>query len=359
MSARGDSGPGGLRAVWHGLITPSPPATGLMLAVAGSIWALLWFGVGPEQVAAHAPYLAEDAKDTYAFTTGRLARLDELCEPGAPTVVLTGASGLRYALAPIWNLDRELALAVDGARVIDLMTDDQSVLETLAILALLPERFDGIVIVGLNPVRWSRPTALPDPHFGFVYRLGVRSPFLAGWQRARGDEPEPAHSFFWDNRAFLLPRLAPLVRNALGQPPAEYVPPPENPNKVGEHRWAGFVGRLDGIDERFAEYGPENLAQLARAGADLAARTAGELVLLEAPLSPRAAAAYGPEFLAHWQRRIADFADEQGWPYWDLQAAAGLDEPDFFDWMHLRHEDARGRFRAALVERLVERLAQR
>ena len=159
----------------------------------------------------------------------------------APTVIITGASGVRYGIGDFDALQRELAELVDGARVIDLTTDDQSVLETLSILSLVPDHFDGIVVIGANPNRYSRPTALPDPTNGFVYRLGVRAPYLDRWLDESGQAPRPTRSYFWDNRNFLLPRLGPLIGNVLRGAPTEFVPPPNNPRKATDTRWDSFA----------------------------------------------------------------------------------------------------------------------
>jgi len=344
----------GLNAAWTGLTTPSPPATALMILIAGVIWVLLWFGFGPRHVARWGDHLAENPRDSYAFTTSRLACLDELVEPGVPTAIVTGASGVRYAIGDFAALEDELRTHVAGARVVDLTTDDQSVLETLAILDLIPDRFGGIVVVGTNPHRWSRPAAQRDPEAGFVYRLGVRSPYLDHWRALNGEPPRPEHSYFWDNREFLLPRLGPLIANTLDAPPDEFVPRAHNPRRAPDARWEAFARTVETIEERFATRGQPNLQLLAHAGRRFGQRTAGRLALLESPLAPRAAReCYGPEFLALYDARMRRFAARQGWPYWTLQEAAELEEDDFFDWMHLRNGAARARFRTQLALRLA------
>ena len=339
---------------WDALVTPSPPATGLMITVAGAIWALLWFGVGPRQVAHFAPYLAEDPRDSYAFMTGRLARIDDVIVPTVPTVIVVGASGIRYGIGDFGALQDELDELVTGARVIDLTTDDQSVLETLSILALVPNRFDGIVVIGTNPHRFSRPTALPDPQNGFVYRLGVRSPYLDRWLDETDEPPRPTRSYFWDNRRFLLPRLGPLIANAVAGAPIEFVPPHENPRKVTTARWDSFARTQKTIAKRFAAEGQGNLERIADAGQRFVERTSAALALLESPLAPRAASeCYGATFMAKYDQQLTRFAQQRDWPYWKLGGAAQLAEPDFFDWMHLRNEGARARFRAQLAVRLA------
>jgi hypothetical protein len=357
-----------LASGWHafreGFLAASPAATALTLAVAAGCWAALLALMTPARIAAGAPLLAEEPKDSYAFVTGRAHELSAAA-PGRPLVVLTGASGMRYAVSGLDRMQAELGRHLDvEPLVFNLCTDDQTVLETLSLVQQVPDGSTCVLLLGMNPLRLHRGIAQADPDTDrpYVYRLGFRSPFV---ERAFADAGDPLPrpvAYVWDNRHFFLPRLGTFFDNLWNAPPPEFEPRVDEPGgrRVAQARWNDHKDIVTrSIVPIYAARSAVAFDAIATVAAGLAERARATVVLLEAPVAPTARRAmWGEEFYAGHLARVEAVARENGFRHWDLSEAAGLTDDDFFDWTHLNRGEARVRFTGALADRLEELLVE-
>jgi hypothetical protein len=108
--------------------------------------------------------------------------------------------------------------------------------------------------------------------------------------------------------------------------------------------------------ERNSTYHAELLGNLIQR---LRAHGGTRIILLEAPLNPRA---LEHPLVRHWHdthvRMLTRLSDEWGVPYVQLDTEAELAAADFYDATHIGSPKARSRFTQALVERIVPELGK-
>ncbi len=350
-------------AFWSGLTVPSLPGLLLTLAIAGGSWVALVFGLTHERMSAWSRYFAASRRDTCAFVTGRVQEVRADAALGRPLVVVIGASGTRDAISGADEVRKRLSERLPVEPVVHgLITDGQNLLETAALLEQLPERFDGLIVVDVNPYRLAAGIAGRQPDGSLEYRLGFRNRVFEEFIDQVGIENGEPISYFWDNREFFLPRMRNVYRNLRRGAPTEIPRPPqrEGGRFVNEATWRGFTSVAVGLVESWTRRAGPGLELLAEQCRVVRARGDVAIALLEGPIAPRARdTVWGVEFLAEYRANMVRFAQENGLLYWDVAAEAELGRADFYDWGHLNSADARERFTRVLVDRIAGVLASR
>ncbi len=347
--------------LWSGLTRPSFPVLVTMTAVTTASWGALFLLVTPERMATWHPYFADEPKDSYVFVTGRVHELAVAPPAETPAVFILGTSGLRYGLSRPAYIEERLASALGRpARVSGLFTDDQSMLESYSILEELPDRFDGVVVLGISPQRFGRGLARREDDGGYEYRLGFRSGILERESEKIGAPLPRSVNHFLDNREYFLPRLAALARNVWSGRPEEFLPREDEQGggTISEERWQRHQTAVRKHEiPNLRWQAPRTLAHLVRIAEDLESRGRVSVVLVEAPMSPRARQEIYGEVHAPYLDLVREFAREHGLEHWTLSSEARLEEADFFDWTHLNSADARRRYSDALADRVAGLLA--
>lgn len=302
-------------------------------------------------------YLAIDDEDTHVWASGRLYEL--LREPqDTPLVAVIGSSGIVEAMTEEEELEGFLReLVGDRVRAADLSCFDQSILEAPLLMDRLPERFDGVVVVGVSPRligrgwRWERP---------FGDRLAVRSAAVEELARGLGlVVEEQTGDFFWDNRRFFLPRIPSLLANALRGPRHWRRHLYRDSGRMGEDILEKQYYRVRLAMEHYLENRPAALELLGTVGRSLQERGRVRVVLLETPVRPSAIpVVYGDELYREHGECMQRFAAENGFEYWNLSQEAALGENDYYDYTHLCDEDAQRRFTKVLARRAAEILTE-
>lgn len=343
-------------ALWEGATRPSlTAAIGIPMFAFAQLAVLVLF-LTPALVArVDAGYLMGSPWDQYGYATAHTIQLEQ-ANSAAPSVVVLGASATRH----LFEDHREYAkrLAREVGRPVELhflVTADQTVWESAAILDHVPERFRGVVLIGVQP---SRLVSEYDQLAELMRwpRLGLRSPSMEEVARARGLEVRPLRGiYFLDNLDFLLARRYAILRNVLTGPQAYALHGRRIDTRISPEEKAG---QLERIGKRMAiwEAGhDENLELLARTIERLAERPDLEVVVFEAPLHPLVKRTY-PDGYARYRRMLEERVARLGVVYVDLGASAALRAEDFHDMWHLSRGGGRERSEDVLAELLVPRL---
>lgn len=337
-----------------GLTTPSVSAlaslsAGVMLLGALSVW-----GVGPWMlVDGRVRWLASAPDDDYAFATAQALDLRDSPVP-AERIAIAGGSGTRESVSSAEDLARRVeALVGRPVPVVDLSTDAQTTLESVAVLDGLPMGPGTVVLLGISPHRLQVTEAelqeqMAAPRFAFhSERLDAELRGL-GWPvAARTGWPMVDDRNFWVLR---LPRVPlNLLRGGVDRSAHRYVGlPPLTPAQIPTD-WPALRARLEAS-------APRNTAVLERLIADLRSRGATP-VLLAGPSSP---GWFGhPDEDAYHrfaEAQADDLATRTGTPLWRLDRDAGLVHGDFRDPAHLASPDAQARYTSVLAGRIAELL---
>ena len=347
------------QAFLDGLTKPSRGATAATLAtvfVGFAICAITFtegFVAGPFH-----RYLAWGRTDTQLEVTSRALAVRSM-ELDGPAVFILGSSGIREAISNSEDLQGLLGeRSPDAPVVCNLSSFDQTTVEMFALADMLPEKFDGVVLLGINPCDVG---AGPQQHHagaknGFDLRFGFRSPAVDAEAIASGhDLPPVTGNYFVDNYRFFLPRLPYLFRNlAFGVPEEEHHPWAEIGGPIDENGWdlqAERVKRL--VDDYHAQLN-KTLDYYARMINDLKTRGDVKVVLLESPICPRCIEeTIGEPFWEQHVANMSDFAERSSVRYWNLNDEAGLTNDDFYDYVHIFNPDAQMRYTTALSEELL------
>lgn len=351
---------GGFRSgLWEGLRQPSWTALGLALACCALALLGLERWITVDLLVSDARgYLASGDEDTHLWVSSRLYALRR--EPqDSPLVAVIGSSGIVEALTEEAELQQLLCEEVGGpVRAADLSCFDQSILDTPLLMDRLPERFDGVVVVGVSPRLIGRGWAFERP---FGERLAVRSPAVEELARGLGLVVEQeTGNFFWDNRRFFLPRIPSMMANALRGPQRwrrhSYR---ESGVRMSEEVLQTQCHRVRYAMKGYAKNRAQALELLGAVARDLKQRGHVHVVLLETPVRPSVIpVVYGDEVYREHQQSMQRFAAENGLEYWDLSQEAGLGDADFYDYTHLCVEDAQRRFTSALARRAARLTAE-
>ena len=308
-------------------------------------------------------YLAWGPGDTQLEVTSRVLRAGRT-EFEEQAVFVLGSSGIREAISNSEDLRALLTpRRKDAPAVYNLSSFDQTPLEMVALVEKLPERFDGVALLGINPcdVGAGPLQHHRDKRNDFDLRFGFRSAIVDRAAREAGEELAPVTgNYFVDNHRFFLPRLPFLFRNLALGPPEEghhpYVLLGDQIDRVGWDLQAERIRRL--IADYHAHF-DETMGYYARMVSELERRGDVRVVLLESPICPRCIEeTLGDAFWAEHAQRMQAFASRLGIQYWNLNDRAGLDNADFYDYVHLFRPDAQTRFTGALGEALDELLGE-
>lgn len=334
--------PGAWRAFLHGLLRPSPLAIGLAILLNVVTFAVLTVVLTPGFLATHnAGILADGPTDYDAFVTAHTLALQR-SETSEPLLVLLGGSTVRASLLES-DITEGLRNGGHGdVRLVKLCTSRQSLWETLALAEYLPSGARGVVVIGTGPTLFSLDEQeLKD--LASHPRLGLRSATLDEEFHRRG-LPVGARSgiYFFDNAAYLLPRLHVLLGSWARGRPTRYV----DSRYVGMAParpavWQSVARRVDARMERIDANQEASQRVLVRVLATIRERTDLRVILVESPVNPRFLTEFGRHGLvARHRQRMREFAREQGVDYLVLGEAVQLPPGDFFDWAHLRDRDA-------------------
>ena len=302
-------------------------------------------------------YLAWGPSDTQLEVTSRAISLRQM-ELEGPAVFVLGSSGIREAISNSEALQWMLRENTEERPAVhNLSSFDQTTVEMFALADMLPDRFDGVVLLGVNPCDLG---AGPEQHHlgaknDFDLRFGFRSPAVDAEARASGLElPIVTGNYFFDNYRFFLPRLPHLFENLAFGPP-----------DLAHHAWTSLDGAIDEagwdlqaerVKRLIADYQSELGASLdyyRRMISDLRTRGDVEVVLLESPICPRCIEeTMGEDFYREHLTNMADFARHSGAMYWNLNEEAGLSNDDFYDYVHIFSTDAQDRYTSALGRQL-------
>lgn len=343
------------RGLCDGFIEPSPVAALSLLLTAAFILLLLIYGIDEDLVREHGlDYLLVDSNDFDAYASLRALELRTQA-PGTPVVVITGGSTTRDVILTDYLADGYAESASEPASIFKLATSRQSLLDSIAMLDVIPDGVSGVAIIGITPGLFSTfPNSdyVVPPRSMDSARYAFRSQAFDEELRMLGFEPRPRRGqYLLDNAPFFLARLGALGKNLLRAPPVYEERVIRKTPRVSPERWA-FMGRR--VAQRLSGYeaGVEPaLAALDRALNHLSQRTSVTPILIEAPINPRFLLEFGQTtlFLEH-TTRLRAFAKKRSIPYLSLNELAGLEEELFYDWAHVVDGEAVQRCSAIVAE---------
>lgn len=343
-----DGQPGAGGAFLQGLVTPSPLALLLALAVAASLLLSLtrltaghvamvadWFGRTPNV----------QALDVY-LVTGRALRL-RASHPDRPGLVMLGGSTTRESFES-GLADALLAQGPHPASVTDLTGSGQALLDSLTLADMLPQGFRGVVVLGVNPIRVGKPINRSTLTFP---RYGVPSPTLRE-EGARLGLPLPrlTGAYALDERAFLIRMWGDMTSNVHALFRTHGAPRRHWYRNAKPFREAALQRHFALTRQALAGYDRSVAASIGMMGR-LAARLRRQhvqLVVLEAPVNPRfVRESIGMPAYQHHVAEMRAFAAANRIPY--LNFSRTVQVPDFYDWGHLRNPAATARQTRELV----------
>jgi len=352
-----------------GLTAPSLPAIGITLAVPLTAFVACAALITPRRMASDwHRYLVSSPDDTDVVITARALALSQRA-PEGPGVFLIGGSSLLTGVASSAELGARIGERVGrelAPEVHELAGNALSILDTAALLDMLPDDLCGVIVLGVNPRACCGLTHLRTAHLKpgeAGGRLGFRTALTEEHARLTGQLLVFATgNYFWDNLGFFLPRLPTLVRG-LYRGPIDVVRHRRVYTALvrGEREWqsqaaavrreidAGYLANVEGC-----------LDVLAGAAAPLLASGKATVVLLENPMAPRSLSEImgGGFWEAHVERMRA-LAAEHGFLYWNLNGEVELTDEDFYDYSHIRTAAARERFTDVLARHIAGALVAR
>lgn len=345
------------QAFRDGLLVPSRVALLSALLVCAAGFAALALLVTPVRFVRQHAYFADGTADTDVFLSAQTLELSRsrAAELG-PSVVLIGGSSLMSSVS-YQTLKERLASETTGARrCIPLWSLGQSVLDSLSVADAIPADLAGVAVFAVSMLEMARGL-IDDPQRALTEdRVAFDSPTRDALLVAAGVEPEArTGNFFWDHRRFFLPRLRPLLANALVSGPVERRWDPWTGAQADDEKLQ-LVGRRirRATAEGLGAHREECLAAYAASGRRLQAGGSLRVALLETPLAPVVVEEYiGADVLAEHRARMQAFAAQNGFEFWSLGDEAGLVSTDFKDHTHLSSGSARERFTGLLLERIL------
>jgi len=347
---------------WRGLTTPSLTALLTALSVTAALVLSCFVFIRPCMMASGGHrYFALTEYDTYNSVTGRAISLSR-ARNCAPAVFFLGTSADEEALTSCDQLAQLVAEKIDITPVVhDLTMAGQTHWEMAALTDMLPEHFDGVVLLGLGvaPPRFLLPGTelaqlVETPRLGFVSEAFDREISLAGLK-----VPERRGNYFWDNRKYFAMRIPSLFRNILTAPPVY----------EGHTEFYQIRARFFNLEEEITrtrkllqDYGtaaPRGLAVFERIAQSLKRRGRVAVVIMQSPANPQFIdKTWGRASYNAHKERMHLFAAQHRIFYWDLTDSAALTADDFYDWTHIQSHEAKKRYMHALAQKLAELLGK-
>jgi hypothetical protein len=271
-------------------------------------------------------------------------------DPGRPLVLVVGASETREII------DRErfeAALAEGRSEPVDtliLAQPRQGLAEVRRIADEIPDGTPGVFIFSLGIGRFVADEA--DAGNELIWpRLGFRTGRRDAQLLAAGARVPPATGLFLlDNLRFYFPRLMVSPRNVVLGPPKRRMYRYDDRPPMTAAEWDAkaklISSRLGEFDANWAD----NAARVAEIIDDLRRRTRMTVVATMLPVNPR----FVDEVIGDGPYRgmtgkLLAMVETAGLPLADLSRAE-LATGDYWDWIHLRSPEARGRTTDLIVE---------
>ena len=207
------------RAFWHGFVTPSPLALGLMLlSFALTAWVAIVTPTADRIAGSWGRYLPRAADDNQAFVTREALQLAQppAADDQLPRLAVMGSSISAQAFAS----EPDMAAAMRKAtgkdwRVSLLTTPLQGTVDEAALADHASRGRKGVVVLPVGFARFGAP-ASEYVETGKMERLGIRSDWADAQMRMMGAEPrKPTGNYAIDNRNFLFRNADALLVNWL------------------------------------------------------------------------------------------------------------------------------------------------
>ena len=344
--------PGVLAELLRGAFAPSALACSIMLACCAGLLAFPALLITPQLMREHgAELFPTSSRDYDAFASIRALEL--AAHAGhEPILVITGGSTVRDGLRAQFIEEALRGAGQPVSATYKLTTSRQSLVDTAALLDMIPERTRGVAIIGIQPgVFVISAAGLRDAagrgRYAFASEVYDRELRRFG-------------IYAYDNLRFLLARKAAVWEN-LSRGHGPRYSETHNRDRAVEtpQRWQ-WHGRE--LGKRFAHY-DENLIAvrgvLERLVRRLKRHGGMQIVLLEPPVNPRFLDEFGHRALYERHRQwVAAFAHEYGLAYLNLNEAVTFDPGEFFDWAHLNDETAVRRAATAVAAVVAPVLAE-
>lgn len=338
-----------LRSFVSGLVRPSGTAvfSALAFVVLVGLTAIAVVDESLVRVPNRARYLFTSSIDGDMYVTSQTMRLGSM-DPSKPILVVIGASAGRESIDP-FLLDLDFGT---DEQVFSLCQGRQSFWEAEAILDKVPDGIAGVVLFSIGPSRFTNGDERVDS-LATSPRLGLRTDKMDEAIRDGGGEPPLRCGLYLiDNIRFYTRRLSVLPLNVLRGPPRYKLHRYFGRPQIGEADWAAMAGmieeRLTSFDSQF----DQNFDKLVNCVRRLEARTDLHIILVEHPINPRFIRdELGVELYAAMRERLVRRVHEESLRMINLNDA-GFEEDEFYDWCHLRSEDAIARSAAFISDQV-------
>lgn len=308
----------------------------------------------PTNIAASKPGLfAKGNIDHDAFSTWKLMNVRAQPENTKPLIAMVGASVELSSYGTETEIERafERRYGVD-VDVRNFSTDRQSLVEHYGVIEALPRTRPIIAIVGIGPARFTSDIErLREVVEG--RRIGLSMPRVVDEGLTYGIEPPPSTGVYCiDNLNYLAARYPYVLANLLRQPPvqdeSEYLNKKRPPDEFRKHN-AMLAERFEDYDRHF----DMNLKVLEDMQADLATAPNLRTVFVEHPVNPIFVRNFWGE--ANYQDHLARmraWQQQSGATYWQIYLERDIGPDAYFDWAHIRTQQARD----VLLDELLVRL---
>lgn len=211
--------------------------------------------------------------------------------------------------------------------------------EMLAVVDMLPEHFNGLVILPSSLSRFSSQArreeeqAVKSPKIGF--RSGLHDVTL---QSAGHRIKRQTGNFFFDNYTFILVHLPYFFKNILTEKPVFKLGYYGTIPKIDSVTWNSTLVPNQRLKADFDSLVVSNALQIyVSAFKEIKKRGNVEIVLLQDPINPRfleTVPASG--VFEKYQKVVKEFAAANGVEFWDLNDQMNFKDDDFYDHAHLR-----------------------
>jgi hypothetical protein len=326
------------------------------LLVTCSLIAVLPAVLTPATVPAIAPYLAADDLDDHLFLLQHVQRMRSSSD-GRLSVSLIGASSVRESVRNLDMVEQELGTTLGEPVSFHLLAaSGLSVWEMVGIADNFPPSYRGIAVLGMPAVR--PPEALRD--LIATQRTALKSPAYRREASLAGYEMPDSGVYLLDYTRFFSARLSARVLTLL-LPPFSLTHKPQPHRYIGMEKVAGqeydtLLAELRKRRQISPEHRAAHFAALERAVALLQAKDVRVILMQPVANELFLRTELGDDFVERTRRDNRQFAEKHQLPFWDFNAAADLEDADFYDYCHLRSEDAMQRYTDLLTAKLSQAL---